>query len=168
MSKDNPATSAKQAFDNPLVLIKYDPENALTTLADLTKKTLATLRNVSITSPAQLESASTTLMMAESRADQIETFKATLREKVQDAAARFREIPGFEDFEVTLTIRRWNLNSLLSDAIRNLKNMRAQYLAEEDRKLKQKQLAAQAEQDSGDDRQDRAAGLVDAVRLPNP
>lgn len=146
MSKDTAAVSQKQVFDNPTVLIKYEPENALATLASDADKTIAMLGKVKIASPQNLESASSVLQIAELRADQIETFKATLREKVQDAAARFRTIPGFEDFEVTLTIRKWSLNALLMDGIRNLKNLRANYLAEEDRKVRQRQAEAEAEQ----------------------
>ena len=146
MSKDSTAVSAKQSPENPVVLIKYEPENALGLLATNATKTLASLRKVTITNPATLASASEVLSEAEIRADQIEMFKATLREKVQDAAAKFRAIPGYDDFEVTLTIRKWKLNSMLMDAIQNLRNVRASYLAEEDRKLKQKQADADAEQ----------------------
>jgi hypothetical protein len=108
---------------------------------------LALVRGTTITNVKNLESASHIIVDAQIRADEIEVFAASLREKVQHAAARFQEIPGFEDFEVTLTIRKWGLKSMLSDAIRNLKNSRANFMAEEERKLKQKQLDAQAEQD---------------------
>ena len=150
MAKDNTATAQKQVAENPLVSIKYQPEDALATLATDSSKTLALLGKVKIGNPNDLESASSVLQIAELRADQIETFKATLREKVQQAASRFRELPGceefFGDFQVTLTVRTWTANSLLVDAIRRVKNLRANYLAEEDRKVRQRQAEAEAEQ----------------------
>ena len=50
-------------------------------------------------------------------------------------------------FRSTLTIRKWSLRQLLNDGITRLRNVRANYLAEEERKLRQAQLDAQAEQD---------------------
>lgn len=144
-TKATPAVS--QVSDNPIVLIKYDPENALPILAQNATKVLALVRSATITNIKQLESASQILGDAEIRADEIEVFAASLREKVQHAASRFQQIPGFEDFEVTLTIRKWGLKSLLSDAIRNLKNHRAKFLSDEAEKARMAQLAAQAAQD---------------------
>jgi hypothetical protein len=184
MSKNSTAVSEKQYADNPLVLIKYEPENALALLSQAAKKSLATVQAEKITNVKQLESASVVLQDAEIRMEQIETFTATLREKVQRAAEKFREIPGFEDFEVTLTIRKWALKSSLGDAIRNLKTSRAQYLSAEKEKLRRAQWeaderqrkaneaaakeAAKAAREAGADRQAVAAIKQEVLSTPAP
>ncbi len=145
MSKTTSAVQEKQ--DNPLVLIKYDPENALAILATNTTKMLARLQGAKITNPKTLESSSELIHEAQVTSDEVETFLESLREKIQGAAARFREFEGFEDFEVTLTVRRWALRQLLNDGLSRLKGARALYLAQEAEKTRRGQLAKQAEQD---------------------
>jgi hypothetical protein len=148
MAKNSTAVSEKQISENPLVLIKYDPENALALLATNTTKRLATINGVkAITNPKQLESVSEIINEAQIDSESVETFIVSLREKIQGAAARFREIEGFEDFEVTLTIRKWSLRQLLNDGIGRLKSMRARFLADEQERINREQLAKQAEQD---------------------
>jgi hypothetical protein len=147
MSKDSAGVSQKQVPQNPLVLIKYEPENALPALAGSAALALKNLREVKISSVKDLEPASATLDVAERRMEEIEEFKATLRERVQEAASRFRHVPGFEDFEVTLTIRKWTLNQLLADGIRAVRNMRAKFNADEEEKTRRANLQRQAEQD---------------------
>ncbi len=146
-NKDNAGVSQKQA-ENPLVLIKYEPANALPVLSSGAAAALKELRTAKITNLRELDSSSNILQRAQFQAEEIEQFKATLREKVQAAAARFREIPGFEDFEVTLTIRKWGLNQLLIDGIRTVKNARAKFLSDEAEKVRRANLEAQAKQDA--------------------
>ena len=145
MSKDNAAVSPKQ--ENPIVRIEYNPENALVLLGSSAASALIDVRKAVITNPTQLASATEILNDAEICAEQIEVFKATLRERVQQAVERFRSIPNFEDISVTLTFRTWGLNQSLMDGIRNLRNIRASYLAAEERKKQKAQLDAQAKQD---------------------
>src|ERR1035441_4692010 len=123
MGKSTAASAVPQVLpDNPLVLIKYDPENALAILATNTMKMLAQLNGArAITNAKQLESASEIIGQAQITAEEVEVFINTLREKVQAAAMRFRDFEGFADFEVTLTIRKWGLRQLLNDGITRLK-----------------------------------------------
>jgi hypothetical protein len=146
-SKVSQAPAVSQLPDNPLVLIKYDPENALAILAINTTKTLAQLNGAKITSVKQLEAGSEILEDARARSEEVETFINTLREKVQAAAMRFRDFQGFEDFEVTLTIRKWGLRQLLNDGIARLRGARAQFLAADAERIRRENLAKQAEQD---------------------
>jgi hypothetical protein len=133
--------------DNPMVVIRYSPENALAILATNTTKTLAQLNGAKITSIKQLEAGSEILEDARVRSEEVETFINTLREKVQAAAMRFRDFQGFEDFEVTLTIRKWSLRQLLNDGITRLRGARAKFISDEQQRVQREQLAKQAEQD---------------------
>jgi hypothetical protein len=147
MVKNNVAETSTALQENPTVLIRYEPENALAVLAGNTTKMLARLTGAKITNPKTLESASELIHQAQITSDEVETFIDTLREKIQNAAARFREYEGFEDFEVTLTVRRWGLRKLLTTGISKLKNARAQFLADEQERVRREQLTKQAEQD---------------------
>jgi heme-degrading monooxygenase HmoA len=103
--------------------------------------------DVKIANVKELNAASAILDLAIMRSTQVETFAASLRERVQQAAEKFREIEGFEDFEVTLTIRKWGLKNRLLDGITRLRNARAKFNADEQEKLRRAQLAKDAEQD---------------------
>ena len=163
MAKDNAGVAQKQVAENPIVRIEYNPENALIVLGSSAASALKAVRKTTITNPTQLASATEILNDAEICAEQIEVFKATLRERVQQAIERFRSIPNFEDIGVTLTFRTWSLNQSLMDGIRNLKNLRANYLAEEDRKVRQRQADAEAEQRrKNQENADRAAKAAKA------
>ena len=146
--KNSTAVSQKQISDNPHVLIKYEPENALAILATNVTKRLAQVQSVkAITTTKQMESVSAVISAAQIDSESVENFLASLRERIQEAAARFREIEGFDDFEVTLTIRRWSLRQLLNDGISRMKNMRAKFLSDEETRINAEQLQKQAEQD---------------------
>ncbi len=147
MGKVTPASAESQIPENPTVLIKYEPENALSILAANTTKTLAKLQGAKITNVKTLESASDLIHDAQTTSDEVETFISSLRERIQQAAERFRDHQGFEDFEVTLTIRKWSLRQLLNDGISKLKNERARFLAAEQARVQRENLAKQAEQD---------------------
>ena len=147
MGKSTTASAAKQVAENPLVLIKYDPVNALALLGEAVLKTLPKFAGLKIANPAQLATASEILRDAQIEEEKVNVFLASLRERVQEAAARFADVKGFTNFKVTLTVRSWDERNQLQDGIAGLRQKRANYLAEEDRKLKQKQAEAQAEQD---------------------
>jgi anti-sigma28 factor (negative regulator of flagellin synthesis) len=147
MSKDSAAVSPKQEHHNPEVLIRYSPENVLPALSGAAALALKKLNEVKIVTVKDLVPASEVLAMAEHRMEEIEEFKSMLRERVQEAASQFRTIQGFEDFEVTLTIRKWTLNQLLADGIRAVRNMRAKFNADEEEKTRRANLQRQAEQD---------------------
>lgn len=144
--KTNTAAPAAQIADNPQVLIKYNPEQALVLLGHQSQATLGKLQGIKITSVKTLEAASDVLEEATERSGQLETFRTSLVDSVQKAALRFREIPGFEDFEVTLTIKRWGLRSLIANGIENIRRARASFLAAEQKKQRQAQLEAEAKQ----------------------
>lgn len=148
MAKSSTATSAQQIPENPTVLIRYEPANAPLVLADNATKMLARINSAKpITTVKQLETVSEIISDANITAGEIETFVDTLRSKVQEAASRFKELRGFEDFEVTLTIRNWSLRQLVTSGISKLKQGRAKYLSDEQERVRREQLEAQAKQD---------------------
>jgi regulator of protease activity HflC (stomatin/prohibitin superfamily) len=141
------STVPKPAQENPIVLIRYSPEDALSLLAKNMTTTLAKLNGVKIQNARQLESASEVLDEARVRSEEVETFLTTLRERVQEAAARFRDFEGFDDFEITLTVRKWSLRQILNDGIQKVRTARANFMADEQEKVRRENLAKQAEQD---------------------
>lgn len=148
MAKDSTAASASQIPDNPQVLIRYSPENAPLALAKGATAMLARIQTAkAITNPKQLESVSEIINEAQITSEEVEQFIGSLREKIQAACNRVREIDGYEDFEATLTIRKWSLRQLLNDGIGRMKGMRAQFLSDEKERVNRAQLAKQAEQD---------------------
>lgn len=162
MSKNVPPPSAStQIADNPLVSIVYSPENSLRILGHDAADVLAKLQGAKISNLKTLESASELMHDGEVMAERIETFRVSLVQKVQAAASRFRDINGFEDFEITVTIKRWGLRSLLADSIQRLRGNRAQYLADEQEKARRQQAAIDAEQRrKNQEEADRAAAAA--------
>ena len=146
--KSTAAASEKQIPENPQVLIKYNPEQALVILGHDSQAMLQKLRSVNIIGTKSLESASEVLHDATITAERLETFRASLVESVQRAAAKFRDIPGFDDFEVTLTIKRWSLRNLLTDGIQKIRGARAKFLSDEEDKKRRAQQEADAKQDA--------------------
>jgi hypothetical protein len=136
----------KQSADNLTVLIHYNPANALQLLTKDAEETLAVLNSVKVTSASSLKASITIAEEGELMANRLETFRTSLIASVQKAAERFREIPGFEDFEISLTIRKWGLRTMLQDGIQRLRTSRSNYLAEEDRKLRLEQARKDEEQ----------------------
>lgn len=146
MAKSTATPAATQLSENPLVRIEYNPENALSLLAKNATGTLAQLNGVKITNAMQLEKGSSILEDARVRSEEVETFINTLREKVQNAAAKFRDYEGFEDFEVTLTIRKWDLRQLLNDGISRVRSARAKFISDEQERIRREQQQKDAEQ----------------------
>ncbi len=146
MSKASPAVEEKQ--ENPLVRIVYDPANAPIILSANGMKALARIQGIKcIETVRQMEAASQVISETQVTAEEIERFCDTLREAVQEAAAKFRVIPGMEDFAANLTITRWSLRQLIKDGLAERKTWRGNYLAAEEEKTRREQLRLQAEQD---------------------
>lgn len=146
MQKTSTSVSARQ--DNPQVLIRYVPENAPLVVAQAASKLIARIESVKpIKDAATLEALSETLNEASITSEGVELFVGALREQIQKACERVRELPGYEDFEATLTIRKWSLRQRLGDGIAMLKRARANFLAAEQERVNREQLAKQAQQD---------------------
>lgn len=140
------ATTIVEKQDNPLVLIRYSPENALAELATNATKMLARLEEVKITNLKTLEPGSELIKEAQITADELETFLAGLRGAVQNALFKFRVFKGLEDIAGNLTITSLRLRANLNGQISRLKSERAQYLAAEQEKTRREQLEKEAEQ----------------------
>jgi hypothetical protein len=147
LNKNTTATPARQSQENPLVRIVYDPENALAVLGASISKTVTRVLDVmKITNVKELSSASDVLSDAEIEAERVNVFLAGLRERVQESVERFAVFDGFEGIQVTLTVRRWPKWNQLQDGISAIKSMRARFNAAEDRRIKQAQADADANQ----------------------
>lgn len=141
------AQAVPPAQDNPLVRIEYQPANALAELSSNTAAMLTRLQLAKVTNVKSLESATEVIRSAQVTEGEIDTFIDTLRERIQQAAEKFRLIPGFEDFSITLTVRQWSLRQRLTAAIWDLKNARAKFLSDEQERVKREQAEKQAAQD---------------------
>ena len=147
MSKNSTAVSEAQIQPNPTVLIRYQPENAPLVLAENATAMLVRINSAKpITSPQMLEKTSEIISDAQITAGEVETFIESLRSGIQKACERVRELKGYEDFEASLTIRKWSLRQLLTTGISNLKAARANYLDAEERKRQQAQREADEKQ----------------------
>lgn len=148
MAKPTGTPEVSQHPDNPLVVIKYSPESAPLVLADNTTKMLTRVQSVkSIANAKQLETATEIISAAKITADEVETFIASLRDGIQHACERVRNLKGYEDFEATLTVRKWGLRTMLVDSISRLRGMRAKFLSDEEARTRRENLEAQAKQD---------------------
>jgi hypothetical protein len=148
MGNTKTASAIPQAQENPIVLIRYQPENAPLQLANETSKMLARIQTVrAVTNIKQREQADEIIADARIASDQVETFLESLRAGIERACSRVREIPGYEDFEGSFTCRKWGIRQRLAAGIASLRNMRANFLAAEEEKLRRENLAKQAEQD---------------------
>jgi hypothetical protein len=149
VTKDTAAAAARQILpDNPTVIIRYTPEDAPLALGVDVEKMIARVNSIKeVKNPKQLEVLSEVLNDAQITSQQLETFLESLRLGIQRACERVREIPRYETFEATLTIRRLDPRKFLNDGVTKLRGMRANYLMAVDAENRRKQAAIQAEQD---------------------
>jgi hypothetical protein len=133
---------------NPTVMIQYQPENAPIALAKEVASMIACLdATKAITDAEQLEAASIILDAAKTTASDVDVFVDNLRSSIQLACARVRELPGYEDFEATLTVRTWGLRKRLTEGITRVRNFRASYISAEEERVRRAKIVAQQEQE---------------------
>lgn len=147
MSKTSTPAVPQATPQNPEVLIRYSPDQTLEVLGKSAKHALEEMQNApAIKNVTTLDRVSELISSGSNMADQIEDFRKQLCERVAAAAANFRKFPGFEDFEVTVTIRKWRLRDMLVMALTNLRSNRARFQAAEQDRIRQEQIKAEAEQ----------------------
>ena len=148
MAKNTAPATDPQESESPHVLVKFTPAESPLFVAEHASKSLARIDAIKeIKNLKQLETASEVIDSAGITSDEIEEFVGKLRARIQEATERVREFKGYEDFEATLTIRKWGLRQMLNDGLGRLKNLRARYLADEQARINRENLAKQAEQD---------------------
>ncbi len=144
-AKVPPQANKNQIQENPTVLIRYEPETQLVRVGEDALTVLGQLQGAKITSLKSLESSSEILHDGEISLDMIAKTREQFASRVKAAFAPFLKYPVFHGAAINITLTM-PLRQQIEQAVQKLRVSRANFLAEEQRKAQQAQLAAEAEQ----------------------